>query len=509
MKKITKFVCAIVTSAITFTVANTFARYLLLQNKKEKIDRTFDYTKSFLDEYQDFQDDQLEHEQIKPLMKKENEKNETEIHEVEYNEGEIDFNDVFEKSVENIEINKDKIEFFGEEFSNNIAEKNLEDLEKKLKEEMAFSYVKDLLTGEDYEDSLSEYLDDVEFREYCLKDGLELSQFSEQDNKYHLYDVNCEKNLTSILTEMNNLGNAGFLVDTGEGGTTGSSESLNENILEPEPEGKVYFSPSETRTVEELALVIPYSAVIASLTTIGLVGVAAATFNMPFYGQIASGILLALAIVTLAIFAEYIVPAIAYVIGFFLNMLDGIADFLKKFFVSLSQYIVKNVINLVVENCVNMLNNIGMSVKVAKVMFENSFVVGTSRIALSLLSDGPLVPLGIMDDYLYYAREFNLLHYEYPGEDYDADVEKYGYDWVWAPNELFIRAMVMKGARFELCSRPSRYYNVEQGTIVPGQLRGYARELQLIDKEFNYWWYESSLLTDPLYKCHSIAKRLF
>ena len=109
-----------------------------------------------------------------------------------------------------------------------------------------------------------------------------------------------------------------------------------------------------------------------------------------------------------------------------------------------------------------------------------------------------------MDDYITVANDLGLIRYEYDG-DYETNVKKYGYDWVWAPNYLFIKYMVTKGALFELCSRPSTYYDIYTQTIMSGQMRGYFQELETINKEFGYYWYETPAILDPLYLQHSIA----
>lgn len=149
-----------------------------------------------------------------------------------------------------------------------------------------------------------------------------------------------------------------------------------------------------------------------------------------------------------------------------------------------------------------------MNKKLAESKLTNSIIQNGKKIASKLIPNKPLVPLGIMEDFKRVANDLNLIHYEYDG-DYNGDVNKYGYDWVWAPNYLFIQLMVAKGALFELCSRPSNYYDIYTQTILHGQIRSYSRELETINKEFGYIWFEEPEALNPLYLKHAIAYNLY
>lgn len=365
-----------------------------------------------------------------------------------------------------------------------------------INEDYAFEYAKSLLMGEN-NNEVGQFVDSLEFRDFCLHQKFNFDDLENDD----YYQEICQNNLESYylsVAEINNLIGYSYLEDPSDW-TSGNSEHSNESgMLNQE---HLSILPSEVMTIDQLNLLFTPEAVECICSSMGITIAGCSAISLPFGGRAIAAILFALAIIVLLLCANEIIPLLEYVIGFFVNCFKKFVSFLSSFFASFLNYTQDNTLDIALEKYTEDLYLHNISPDYAKNAVINSVYCNGIPISIDSLPDDLIVPLGISGVYDSIARENGYPYYY--NANYNNDLVNYSYDGVWIINAIFINVMVLKKAKFLLCSRPSLYYDKISGLEIGGP-RAYSKELKMIHRECRYNWAEP--IGDPYIPC--LAKRI-
>ena len=359
------------------------------------------------------------------------------------------------------------------------------DVTTSIDADIAFQQAKDILTEDGYEESLISYIDEFEFRDFCLKQELSLDEPDLRTTVQKDYFVFAQENYTNVATSLNELTDFSFMVDPSEGGM-GSNGANGASSLDNNSQSMI--SPGEVMTLEQIAMIFSADATTCITISSGLLVSAKFSFLAGWIGKIVAAALIVLGIIVLLPVLKEIIRCIQYFLSFLLVLL-ALPIFVTLFFTTLSSYTSQKSLSTALDAYGEQLKTLNISRSLAERRVKESIKVKGKTISISKLPDNLIVPLGIGEDYRKIADDNGYVHYD--NSSYDQDLAAYGYDGVWLINEIFIYVMVLNDAKFLLCSRPSTYYDKFTKQIL--ELRAYSRELQLIDVTYNYHWTEPNV----------------
>ena len=429
-------------------------------------------------------------------------------------EEEFDFDVLKSVSSEILYEHKDSFDYFRHEMFENISKDDLyqmtsdislsdlydladtPDLKSFVSEidiQKGIDYARSILIEENIDEELSSYLDDIEFRDFCLNQELNFDNPDERTDEQIAYIEHSRENFSLVADQigLNYSTGPSFMVDPCGGSDGSGSGSLEGNYLEPENQ---QLLPSDVCTVEQLRMIFSDGATASIVTSLGFVGSGAAAACLGFIGKIAAAVLIGLGVVCLLFFAQEIIKNLPFVIGFFINSLAKFISFVTSFFISVQTYSSAHALDQALSGHQAEITALNMTETEVRNIAKASVRCGTRTANISKLPDQLIVCLGVTGVYDTYAKENG--YYYYMVDDYKDLLERIGYEGVWLINMIFLDIMIYKNAIFELCSRPSLYY-------IPGQIdvlqeRGYAFELRYIYRH-GYRWIE--LPQEPYMHC--------
>lgn len=494
MKNIIKFTATIICGFIVASVLNTTSKSLVFEKILKGEDKIDYYVEDFFKNYQKLYE--------YPSQNNNNVFKNSNIRKLKTNDT-IETNDLYDELGKGIkgavENNKDPISFVNKEFEEKIGFDQIIDLyESSYEKDYANKYIFELLAGKDYDESLLEYINTVEYRDYCINNG----NLIEENTGRILYDVESRNHVEYVMRQLTSIPNYDFLEDydeTYDEETDAYSEDIVSTdyteILEPEVfsikkpttnYGQPSWQPASTRTFEQLVCLMPFGAaacIVSGATFLTCAGVALCASG-PFGSYVAGGLTF-LAIMALMAVVYFVVKFLPYVIGFMVNKVLDHIELIASCFTSFEgKKESLDPMEITINGHIDEINALGMTEEEAEERLNSCIYCGEKTISREERRKKKkiIIPLGRLKDGFEEKAKSDSSYVYFNFVDWAI----YDDDTVWLFNRMFLDCMSNEGYDFLLLSNPYVHYNQETKQILIECF--YSNELKFINVVLSKKW---------------------